>query len=87
MENIDELNELLDFLKESSKSTAYNLAYNILTSNKESALVADVPTSDKIKTIEEMILFFTGTEEYEKCAYLYSLKLEIINNENGKINS
>jgi hypothetical protein len=82
MENMEELNELLDFIKDASKASAYNLGYNILCINKKAAVEADVPIHDKIKTLDVMIDFFTNTEEYEKCAYLHSLKMEIIKSEN-----
>jgi len=87
MENMDELNELLEFIKDASKARAYNLGYNIIRSNRDAALEADVPYDDKIKTLDVMIDFFTGTEEYEKCAYLHSLKLEIIKNKDEQANS
>ena len=87
MEHMDELNELLEFIKDASKAKAYNLGYNIIRSNREAALEADVPYDDKIKTLDVMIDFFTGTEEYEKCAYLHSLKLEITNTKNEKADS
>jgi hypothetical protein len=83
MENMDELNELLDFIKDAGKVHAYNLSYNVLKTSKESALDARVPFEDKIKALDVLIEFFTDTEEYEKCAYLHSLKLEIIEKENG----
>ena len=34
-----------------------------------------------------MIEFFTGKEEYEKCAFLHELKMEIIDKTNGQSSS
>lgn len=82
---MESMEESRDFLGNISQTEAYNIAFNMLKGSEYQAINSDVDIEYKIKTIELMIEFFTEIEEYEKCAYLHSLKLEITKNKNGNL--
>lgn len=84
---MEEMSDILEFLKETSREKAYNIGFKILNDFREDAMAADVPAEAKLKTLSEMIEFFTGKEEYEKCAFLHELKMEIIDKTNGQSSS
>ena len=78
MDNVNEINGLLAFLKEVNRERFFNTGYELLLNFRKEALDAPTEVEVKIRTIDNMINFFEAKEEYEKCAYLLDVKKEIL---------
>lgn len=72
MENLNNLREsdLFDSSIDDSITEAYNDLYGCLESQSRYAIVN---RRDSRETLESMIDHFKTTEEYEKCALIYSI--------------
>jgi hypothetical protein len=78
MDNVNEINGLLAFLKEVNRERFFNTGYDLLLNFRKESLDAPTEVEVKIRTIDNMINFFEAKEEYEKCAYLLDVKKEIL---------
>lgn len=75
---MDDVNEFITVLKEVSKERFFNTGYDLLLNFRQEAIDAPTDYRIKIKTIDNMLSFFEGKEEYEKCAYLIEVKKDIL---------
>ena len=62
-----EFNEIEE-LREASKDTMMNMIYNAVVNEEEKAISADTPKDQKLEALNNIIAYFIGTEEYEKCS-------------------
>lgn len=54
-------------LIEGSKDTMMNMIYKAIVNNEQDALSSNTPTDEKMAALTNVLQYFEGTEEYEKC--------------------
>jgi len=68
--DFDESNDMdrIETLKEGSKETMMNMIYNAVINGEDKAIAANTPPNEKIQALNNILDFFIGIEEYEKCS-------------------
>lgn len=57
----------IDILREGSKETMMNMIYNAVVNEEERALKSDTCPEEKVSALTNILDFFVGLEDYEKC--------------------
>jgi len=60
--------ERIENLKEGSKETMMNMIYNAVINDEDRAIKSSTEPSEKIEALTNILNFFIGCEEYEKCS-------------------
>ena len=58
----------IDKLREGSKETMMNMIYNAVVDEEERALKSETDPDEKVLALTNILNFFIGLEEYEKCS-------------------
>tara|TARA_B110000977_G_C10854317_1_gene407073 strand:+ start:302 stop:556 length:255 start_codon:yes stop_codon:yes gene_type:complete len=58
----------IDNLREGSKETMMNMIYNAVVNEEERALKSETDPDEKVLALTNILNFFLGLEEYEKCS-------------------
>lgn len=58
----------IENLREGSKESMMNMIYNAVISDADKAVESNVCASEKVKALNDILRFFVGIEEYEKCS-------------------
>jgi len=58
----------IEILKEDSKETMMNMIYNAVVNGEEKALKSETDPEEKVNALNNILNFFIGLEEYEKCS-------------------
>ena len=58
----------IDKLRKGSKETMMNMIYNAVVNEEERALKSETDPDEKVLALTNILNFFLGLEEYEKCS-------------------
>jgi len=58
----------IENLREGSKATMMNMIYNAVINDEDRAIKSSTDTVEKIEALTNILNFFKGCEEYEKCS-------------------
>ena len=82
MEHIDPLrdNKLLAAmakLRQEDTDAFMQLVLSALKTSEQYAIVDDAPIENKIKALDEMLVYFEKAEKFEECVFIRDLKQKI----------
>jgi hypothetical protein len=72
-----EANLFAQMLLISNKDLFFKTLYNAIVVNTAYVIVSDISDERKTQIINQMIKYYEGREDYEKCANLLKIKKEI----------
>tara|TARA_R100000030_G_C3171882_1_gene103544 strand:+ start:20 stop:289 length:270 start_codon:yes stop_codon:yes gene_type:complete len=72
--NEEFLRSLLLTLEQNNFEEYMNLTYYVIMQSPSVILKRNLPLESKIESIDKLIKYFEGTEEYERCTNLQKLK-------------
>jgi len=72
--------ELIEYMKKNHYDDYMTLRYESLVNSSEILIKNKEFIQNKLNSFDEVLQYFEDHEEYEKCAVLFNLKNEILNN-------
>jgi hypothetical protein len=57
----------IEHIIQGSKDTMMNMIYKAIVNNEQDALSSNTPANEKLDALTNVLQYFEGTEEYEKC--------------------
>lgn len=67
-ENPENSSNKIENLREGSKETMMNMIYNAVINEEDRAIKSETDPEEKVQALTNILDFFIGLEEYEKCS-------------------
>lgn len=67
-ENPENSSNRIENLREGSKETMMNMIYNAVINEEDRAIKSETDPEEKVQALTNILDFFIGLEEYEKCS-------------------